>query len=111
MPEYTLYVNNNLIHTCHDWFEAHGLNTQVYGIEEWNGLPIYTALDGVPLWGITPDKQKEPATKRRLGAIRSHYLRKTALSEQERETAAQAKLAALVTDIQAQLAQLLNEKR
>lgn len=100
MTHYVIYVDNKPVHECDEWWIAHELHTKVNAVDEWRGLASYTEIDGEPLWGITPEEQKEPRTQRRLRTIRNNYLRTCIIDEQERERIAQKKWITIVNDVE-----------
>lgn len=103
---YTIYVGGKLVHQCSEWYEAHGVHHRIYSIEEWTALSIYTAINGVPKWGITPKYLEDPKEARRFKSNRTRYLHKSGKSEQECEQIGKEKLATIIADVQAQLAKI-----
>jgi hypothetical protein len=107
MTTYVLYVNNQPVFECNEWYVAHDVDTQAYRIEEWQGLPQYTAIDGVPKWGITPKHMEDSSQRRHLARMRSRYLKESPeMSAEERQQSAMQKLATIVADAEARLAEL-----
>lgn len=64
MKYYVIYVDNKAVYECDDWYEAHTTFLKMHTEE--NGPSIYVEIDGVPLWGNTPEEQRKPRFKQLL---------------------------------------------